>query len=43
MSDELVAEMTSAGRAGACHLMLVAGAGFERQLKWVRIRLERQI
>ena len=27
--DELVAEMTSAGLAGACQLTLVAGAGFE--------------
>ena len=27
--DELVAELTSAGLAGACQLTLVAGAGFE--------------
>ena len=41
--DELVAELTSAGLAGACQLTLVAGAGFERQLQSVRIRLVRQI
>ncbi|WP_218919052.1 hypothetical protein [Thiomonas intermedia] len=36
---ELSAEMTNAGLAGVCQMALVAGAGFERWLTPVRIRL----
>ena len=39
MGDDLVAEMASAGLAGACHFILVAGARFERWLTVVRVPL----